>query len=110
MEKYALICDYKYCTGCHSCEIACRNEKGLPLPEWGIKITEYGPEKIEGSYMWNYAPMLSKACNLCEERLAEGLKPACAHHCLAQCLEAVPFSEISAAIERYDNGVMCLVP
>ena len=31
MSKYALIIDYKYCTGCHSCEMACKVEKNLKI-------------------------------------------------------------------------------
>lgn len=110
MEAYALICDFKYCTGCHTCEIACRNEHDIPVKEWGIKITEYGPERLGGEYSWNYAPMLSQLCDMCEERMAAGKKPACAHHCLAQCLEAVPVAQLSEAMARYGQGALCIVP
>ncbi|HBT95151.1 MAG TPA: oxidoreductase, partial [Coriobacteriia bacterium] len=24
-----ILINYEYCTGCHSCEVACRNELGL---------------------------------------------------------------------------------
>ena len=34
MSKDAMIIDYKYCTGCHACEITCQNEKELPEGEW----------------------------------------------------------------------------
>ena len=44
MKKHALLIDYKYCTGCHSCEVACRQEKGIESQdEWGIKLAEFGP-------------------------------------------------------------------
>ena len=33
MSKRAMLINYKYCTGCHSCEVSCRKEKGLSLDE-----------------------------------------------------------------------------
>lgn len=110
MKEYALIIDYKYCTGCHSCEIACRNEKGLPLDEWGIKVNQFGPEKLGGEWSWNYVPTLSNLCDLCVERIEQGLKPACVHHCLALCMEAVKVEDVSATLAKYGDGVACYIP
>lgn len=30
MGKNGLMIDYEYCTGCQSCELACKNEHGFP--------------------------------------------------------------------------------
>ena len=38
-----ILINYEYCTGCHSCEVACRNERGLAAGEYGIKLTEVVP-------------------------------------------------------------------
>ena len=40
MSKYAMVVNYKYCTACHSCEVACRQELEIPVEEWGIKLAE----------------------------------------------------------------------
>ena len=45
MSQNGLLIDNEYCTGCHSCEVACKNEKELPLGQWGIKVLELGPWK-----------------------------------------------------------------
>ena len=34
--SYGLLVNYDWCTGCHSCEIACRNELGLPVRYIGL--------------------------------------------------------------------------
>ena len=44
----AILINYEYCTGCHSCEVACKKELGLPKGEFGIKLTETGPYAYEG--------------------------------------------------------------
>ena len=47
-----------------------------------------GPVKMRGEWLWDYVPVPSDLCDLCEERVSQGKKPACVHHCLAQCMEA----------------------
>ena len=77
MDGYALLIDYKYCTGCHVCEVSCRKEHDIPLDEWGIKINEMGPVKMQGKWLWDYIPVPSDLCDLCAERVAEGKDPRC---------------------------------
>ncbi len=112
MTNYALLIDYKYCTGCHSCEVACRNEKQIESQdEWGIKLTELGPERLGGEWYWDYVPVPSSLCDLCADRLEAGKKPACAHHCLAKCMEAVPLEEAGARMaELGGKGVAVFLP
>ena len=111
MKKHALIIDYKYCTGCHSCEVACRQEKGIESQdEWGIKLAEFGPERLGGEWYWNYVPVPSSLCDLCEDRIGQGKLPACVHHCLAKCMEAVPLEEAGARMAELGEGVTCFLP
>lgn len=110
MNEYALLIDYKYCTGCHVCEVSCRKEHDIPLDEWGIKLNEMGPVKMGGSWLWDYVPVPSDLCDLCENRVAEGKKPACVHHCLAQCMELVPVEELSVKMAEHGSKVACFIP
>ena len=111
MKKHALLIDYKYCTGCHSCEVACRQEKGIESQdEWGIKLAEFGPERLGGEWYWNYVPVPSSLCDLCEGRIGQGKLPACVHHCLAQCMELVPVEGLSAAMAAHGKKVTCYIP
>jgi len=112
MKKYALVIDYKYCTGCHSCEVACRHEKGIEdMEQWGIKLAEFGPQMMDGKWYWNYVAVPSSLCDLCEERIEAGKKPACAHHCLGQCMEAVKLEDVGAKMaELGGDGVACFLP
>lgn len=110
MTNYAMIIDYKYCTGCHTCEVACRKEKRLPVDEWGIKLAEQGPVELGGSWMWNYIPIPSRLCDLCEERLGRGEKPACVHHCLAQCMQVVPTSDLGSSVAEMGSSISIFIP
>jgi anaerobic dimethyl sulfoxide reductase subunit B (iron-sulfur subunit) len=83
----ALLIDYEFCTGCHTCEIACQQELSLPPDKFGIKISEIGPVQIsERVWVLNYVPVPTDRCNRCAPRVAKGKKPSCVQHCQAGCM------------------------
>lgn len=84
MGTYGLLIDYEYCSGCHSCEIACQEEHDLPVGQWGIRVYDDGPWEIEPKrYNWNKIPVPTDLCDLCADRTGRGREPVCVHHCLA---------------------------
>ena len=60
--RYALLCDYRYFSGNHAAEIACKEEFELPLNQWGIKEVQVGPFHKGGdtscgeNWEWFYIP------------------------------------------------------
>ena len=83
-NTYALLIDYEYCTGCQSCEVACKEEHNYPVGKWGIRVHDDGPWEIEGHMVnWNKIPVPTDLCDLCSERTTAGREPTCVHHCLA---------------------------
>lgn len=109
MAQYGLMIDNEYCTGCHSCEVACKNEKDLPLGQWGIKVLELGPWKLMDGKHWEYryVPVPTSYCDLCVERMAVGERPACAHHCLADAIVCAPVDELAGLM--IEKGKMCSI-
>lgn len=101
-----ILINYEYCTGCHSCEVACRNELGLTHGEFGIKLTEVGPYKYETDihadtpYEWVYNPTITKACDMCEARTAMGKMPSCVQACQAWCMY---YDELEELIKKMDG-------
>ena len=98
----ALLIDHEYCTGCRSCEIACRNahEDTIGSQQWGIHVHEEGPWKLsDNKWEWEYLPFPTHLCDLCAERVKEGRKPACVHHCLALCMEYGTVEEMAKRAE-----------
>ena len=88
-EKYGLLIDYTWCTGCHSCEMACKVEHGWEAGEAnGIQLFEDGPRKMpNGKFEYNYLPVMTSLCDLCADRTAAGKLPTCVHHCQSACMK-----------------------
>ena len=100
-----ILVNYEYCTGCHSCEVACRNARGLAAGEFGIKLTETGPYAYEGKegperWEWTWLPVLTKACDMCASRTEAGKMPMCVQHCQAWCLY---YGEAEDLVKKMDG-------
>lgn len=114
-DDYGLLIDYKYCTNCHSCEVACQEEKNLPSDLYGIRVFESKPTRkpdapIDDAWAWTYLPMPTYLCDLCAERLDAGRKPMCVKHCLAACMEYGPMDELAAKAKDLGNRVAIFKP
>ncbi len=102
-----LLVNYEYCTGCHSCEVACKKYLGLKENEYGIKVSEIGPFEFSNSsenpkekWEWHFIPSLTKACNMCEDRVAKNKMPMCVQHCQAWCMY---FDEVEELAKKIDG-------
>jgi len=110
-QKYGLLFDNYWCTGCHSCEISCKNEHDLPLGQWGIKLMVLGPwQKTDGKWEHKYFPVLSSYCNLCAGRTSKGDVPACQLHCLASAIEYGPLDELAKKMAERGKSSSILIP
>jgi anaerobic dimethyl sulfoxide reductase subunit B (iron-sulfur subunit) len=81
-----MLIDYDYCTGCHSCEIACQQEHNYPVGTNGIVVREYEYE-AGGRVHIDYLPFFTQHCDLCKDRRTREPMPACVKHCQAACME-----------------------
>ena len=96
MERYGLLINYEYCTGCHSCEVACKQEHNIPVGKWGIKISEIGPWQIsKNKWQLSYIPVPTDLCTLCKSRTKKGKLPACVHNCNAAVMKYGPVEELA---------------
>jgi Fe-S-cluster-containing dehydrogenase component len=107
MSNNAILVDVEWCSGCHSCEVACQMIKGLPPEQFGIKIAEIGPWKLgENNWQLMYAPALTKQCDMCAERVELGMQPMCVKHCQAKCLEFGTIDELAAKLASKPHAML----
>jgi Fe-S-cluster-containing dehydrogenase component len=105
--NYGLLIDYEFCTGCHSCEVACKEELALPNGQYGIKLLQDGPRELtDGRWEYKYLPLPTSLCNLCEGRLKQGKPPTCVHHCQPGVMYFGTIDELSAKAK--EKGMVSL--
>lgn len=101
-----LLIDYRYCTGCHTCEIACRQEHEFEPTKDGIKLNSIGPTPLPfGRYQYDYFPSPTDYCDSCGNRTSKGKKPSCVQHCQAGCIE---YGDIQNLAPRITHEKMVL--
>lgn len=106
-----ILVNYEFCTGCHSCEVACKKHLGLPEGEFGIKLAETGPYEYSAKaddnkerWEWTWLPVLTRACDMCAERTAKGKIPMCVQHCQAWCMY---YGEVEELARKIDGTSRC---
>lgn len=106
-----LLINYKFCSGCHSCEVACKNELNIPLGRWGIKVSSTGPWKLDdGSWHFDFVPVPTSLCNLCKDRVEAGKEPSCVQHCQAKVMEFGPLEELAQKAEALGEKAVIFLP
>jgi Fe-S-cluster-containing dehydrogenase component len=84
--EFGLLIDYEYCTGCHTCEVACQQEHGWEAGLSGITVIEVVERLPHDKAYLAYIPFPTELCVLCAGRVKQGLRPACVQHCMAACM------------------------
>jgi len=94
-HTHGLLIDYEYCTGCHTCEIACSQEHGWPAGMAGIKVIEVVQKLPHDKAYLAFLPFPTELCVLCAARTRKGLEPACVQHCMAACMKFGTIEELA---------------
>jgi len=99
MPRNGLLIEYGYCTGCHACEVACKQEHNYSEGMCGIRVDELvtvSPDKVQVDFV----PITTRFCDLCADRLKRGEKTtACVKHCQALCMWYGPVSKLVKMME-----------
>lgn len=106
MAVYGLLIDYEYCSGCHTCEIACQQEHRYDPKTLGIEVMTLGPTPL-GNNKWEYdnIPVPTAFCDHCKDRIEKGKIPTCVKHCQAGCMT---FGEITDLAKKVDREKMVI--
>lgn len=98
--KNALLINYQYCTGCHTCEIACQKQLGLEPGQFGIKLVQIGPDHIsDRTWQYEFFPHPTDRCDRCASRTEMGKQPLCVQSCQAGCMEYGQVEELAKKID-----------
>ncbi|WP_027715396.1 4Fe-4S dicluster domain-containing protein [Desulfuromonas sp. TF] len=105
-QRFGLLIDYEYCTGCHACEVACAQEYGWPPGMGGMRVIEVIQRLPKDKAYLNFITFPTESCVLCAGRTRKGQKPSCVHHCLAGAIKYGPIEELAKEMERKPRMVL----
>lgn len=101
MAQYGMLIDYEYCTGCRTCELACQQEHHFEGDKCGLTMVNQGPFPIkEDKWQYDWIPVPTEWCMLCQGRVNKGKKPSCVLHCQSQCMETGEVSELAKKLNK----------
>ncbi|MCG8337401.1 MAG: oxidoreductase [Proteobacteria bacterium] len=100
MSKFGLLINYEYCTGCHSCEVACQQEHSFSVGKSGIRVTEHVYPAEKKPVAVDYIPFPTELCDLCMKRYKNGELPACVKHCQSFCMS---FGQVHELVKKMDS-------
>lgn len=109
---YGLLIDYEFCSGCQTCEVACKEEHDFPVGKWGIRVLDDGPWQKndvddEGkNFNWNKIPVPTDLCDLCADRVKAGKDPSCVHHCQAFVMKFGKIEELAQELAQKPKQVL----
>ena len=107
MPKKGLMIDYEYCTGCHSCEVACKQEHDYPVGKGGIHLNEILTTMPDGRIRIDYLPFTTAYCDLCAKRIRGGeTTTACEKHCQAQVITFGSIIDLAKTMNRKSHHVL----
>ncbi|OGA24932.1 MAG: hypothetical protein A3I01_12075 [Betaproteobacteria bacterium RIFCSPLOWO2_02_FULL_65_24] len=105
MARYALLIDHDFCTGCHTCEVACQQEHQYPVGTNGVVVTEY-EYVVNGRVKIDFLPFLTDHCDLCTARMQKNERPACVKHCQAACMLFGQTQDLAATMKDRPRAVL----
>jgi len=106
MPRKGIMIDYDYCTGCHTCEVACKQEHDYPAGKGGIHLVEVMTELPDKTIRLDYLPFTTAYCDLCKARTSEGDLPSCVKHCQASTMYYGTLPELMKRMEEKPHCVL----
>jgi Fe-S-cluster-containing dehydrogenase component len=105
MGRKGLLVNYDYCTGCHTCEVACKQEHNYPAGRWGIMVKDFTRETVDKVAV-DFLPFPTDLCDLCAARTRVGEKPACVKHCMAACISYGDVEELAKEMDTQPRSAL----
>ncbi len=103
-KPVGMLLDAERCTGCYSCQSACRDTNQVPFSERWLEVIRRKPVFVDGELRMYHllAPELDK-CAVCVQR---EYPPLCERVCMASCLFVAPVEKLEPIMKKKGKWVL----
>ncbi len=103
-QPVGMLLNAERCTGCFSCQAACREVNHVPFEEKWLEVVRRKPVIVDGDLRLYHllAPQLDK----CAECVARENPPLCVSLCMANCLYVAPVDKLLPLLKNKGKWVL----
>lgn len=103
-QSVGMLLNAERCTGCYSCQAACREANQVPYDEKWLEVIRRKPSPVEGKLQLYHlmAPVLDQ----CAKCIEHENPPLCVRVCMANCLYVAPVEKLVPLLKEKGNWVL----
>ncbi len=103
-QPVGVLLNAERCTGCYSCQSACREANHVPLEEKWLEVVRRKPVIVDGEL--NLYHLLAPTLEKCAECVERQNPPLCERVCMASCLYVAPVDKLLPLLKNKGKWVL----
>ncbi len=103
-KPVGMLLDAQRCTGCYSCQSACREANLVPFEEKWLEVVRRKPVIVDGEL--NLYHLLAPVLEKCAECVEHQTPPLCVRVCMASCLNVAPVEKLLPLLKNKGKWVL----
>jgi Fe-S-cluster-containing dehydrogenase component len=103
-QPVGMLLNTDRCTGCYSCQSACRELNRVPFEEKWLEVVRRKPNLIDGELRLYH--LLAPALDKCAECVEQENPPLCVRVCMASCLYVAPVEKLTPLLKTKGQWVL----
>ena len=103
-QPVGMLLNTDSCTGCYSCQSACRDINRVPFEEKWLEVVRRKPTVIDGDLRLYH--LLAPALDKCAECVERENPPLCVKVCMANCLYVAPVEKLTPMLKNKGQWVL----
>jgi Fe-S-cluster-containing dehydrogenase component len=103
-KPIGMLLNAERCTGCYSCQSACREINRVPFEEKWLEVVRRKPIIVDGEL--NLYHLLAPQLDKCAECIERESPPLCVKVCMANCLYVAPVEKLIPITKNRGNWIL----
>ena len=93
-----------HCTGCYSCQTACREANRFSYDEKWLEVVRRDPVLVDGKLRMYH--LLAPSLDKCADCVGEDGTPLCVKACMGKCLFVAPVEKLLPLLAKHEKCLL----